>query len=208
MLFGSFLITNIGKIYISKKKKVGTTLKKRIAIDMDQVLANLYKKLRVTSNEAFNENLSEEEFLNGSAYNLAPDKLKKLFQLMNEPDYFRDLELLDEKAVEVVEALHEHYEVFIATAAMDVPGSFNAKYDWLQQYFPFINIQNIVFCGNKGIINADYLIDDSPRQLQAFSGTGILFSMPYNEHVEGFERVYNWEEIRTYFAHEAQKVSK
>ena len=171
---------------------------------MDQVLADFYTKLCQTYNDTFEDQFTQEEFLRGSAYDLEPEKLKKLFQFMNEPDYFRDLALLDEDAVEVVKELQEHYEVYIATAAMDVPGSFNAKYEWLQQYFPFLKIQNIVFCGNKAVIHTDYLIDDSPRQLTAFSGTGILYSMPYNAHVEGFERVSSWQDIRTYFMKQLQ----
>lgn len=189
---------------ISKCESREHIVKKRIAIDMDQVLANFYKKLRLTYNEMFHMNMSDEEFMKGSPYDLPKDQLKKLFKMINDPSYFRDLELLDEDAVEVVKELTEHYDVFIATAAMDVPGSFNAKYDWLQQHFPFLKTQNIVFCGNKAIIHADYLIDDSYRQLEAFSGTGILYSMPYNEHIKGFERVHNWQEISAYFAKQLQ----
>jgi len=52
---------------------------------------------------------------------------------------------------EVVDALMQQYEVFITTAAMDVPCSFEAKFRWLQRYFPFIPSSNIVFCGDKSI---------------------------------------------------------
>lgn len=174
-------------------------MKKSIAIDMDQVLANFYKKLCATYNENFGTSYTEEEFLLTTPGDLSEEDGKKLFGLLNEPDFFRDLELLDPDAIEVIRELQEHYEIFIATAAMEVPGSFNAKYDWLMHYLPFLNIQNIVFCGNKAVIHTDYLIDDSPGQLRAFKGTGIMYAMPYNAHVEGFERVNNWREIREYF---------
>lgn len=174
-------------------------MKKSIAIDMDQVLADFYTKLCNTYNETFEDQFTQEEFLQGTSANIAPEKMKKLFQFMNEPDYFRDLAVLDKDAIEVVKELQEHYDIYIATAAMDVPGSFTAKYEWLLQHFPFIPTQNIVFCGNKAVIHTDYLIDDSPRQLTAFKGKGILYHMPYNAHVDQFERVHNWQEIRTYF---------
>ncbi|ATP41170.1 5'-3'-deoxyribonucleotidase [Solibacillus sp. R5-41] len=174
-------------------------MKKSIAIDMDQVLADFYKKLRATYNENFGTSFTDEEFLLTTQRDLPKEDAKKLFELINEPDYFRDLELLDPDAIEVIQELQEHYEIFIATAAMDVPGSFNAKYDWLMQYLPFLKTQNIVFCGNKAVIHTDYLIDDSPDQLAAFKGTGIMYAMPYNATVEGFERVNNWQEVRAYF---------
>lgn len=166
---------------------------------MDQVLANFYKKLGVTYNEHFGTNFTAEEFLTTTQRDLSKGDAKKLFALLNEPDFFRDLELLDPDAIEVIKELQEHYEIYIATAAMDVPGSFTAKYEWLQEHFPFLKTQNIVFCGNKAVIHTDYLIDDSPGQLRAFKGEGILYSMPYNADVEGFVRVGNWQEIRGYF---------
>ena len=66
------------------------------------------------------------------------------------------------------------------TAAMEVPCSFTAKFQWLERHFPFLPPDNIVFCGNKGIIAADYLIDDNVYQLDRFRGEGILFTTPHN----------------------------
>jgi len=174
-------------------------MRKSIAIDMDQVLANFYKKLTVVFNEAFETSYTEAEFLQTTQRDLSPEQGEKFFALLNEPNFFRDLEVLDPDAIEVVRELNEHYDVYIATAAMDVPGSFNAKYDWLLEHLPFLDTQNFVFCGNKAVIHTDYLIDDSPRQLHAFKGTGILYTMPYNVHVEDFVTVSSWKEIGEYF---------
>ncbi|MGN7476684.1 5' nucleotidase, NT5C type [Solibacillus silvestris] len=181
-------------------------MKKSIAIDMDQVLADFYSKLRVTYNDSFGTDFTDEEFLLTTQRDLPREDAKKLFAMLNEPDYFRDLKVLDEDAIEVIQELQEHYEVFIATAAMDVPGSFTAKYDWLMEHLPFIKTQNIVFCGNKAVIHTDYLIDDSPRQLAAFKGTGLLYSMPYNSAEEGYIRVQNWQDIKQYFIKQLETV--
>lgn len=175
-------------------------MKKSIAIDMDQVLANLFKKLTYVCNENFGTNYTEEQFLLTSPKDLSDEDNKRFFELLNEPDFFRDLEVLDSHAIEVVKELQERFEIYIATAAMDVPGSFNAKYDWLREHMPYLKTENIVFCGNKAVIHTDYLIDDSPRQLRAFSGTGLLYAMPYNESVDEFARVDGWLAIRDYFA--------
>ena len=174
-------------------------MRKSIAIDMDQVLANMYKKMVSTYNDMFGDNMTEEQFLNGSRKDLDPEKERQLFKQLNEPHFFRDLEVLDPDSIDVIRQLNERYDVYIATAAMEVPGSFNAKYDWLRENLPFLNPQNFVFCGNKAVIHTDYLIDDSPNQLRAFKGEGILYSMPYNEHVEGFVRKGSWKEIGEYF---------
>ncbi|MCH7321655.1 5'-3'-deoxyribonucleotidase [Solibacillus sp. MA9] len=174
-------------------------MKPSIAIDMDQVLADFYLKLCDTYNKNFGANFTKDEFLLTTQRDLSQEDAKKLFGLLNEPDFFRDLEVLDPDCIEVIKGLQEHFEIYIATAAMDVPGSFNAKYDWLMEHMPFIKTQNIVFCGNKAVIHTDFLIDDSPRQLEAFSGTGLLYSMPYNAAEDGYKRVHNWREIQAYF---------
>ena len=99
----------------------------------------------------------------------------------------------------VIKALSERYEVFITTAAMDVPCSFTPKFEWLQRHFPFIPTSNIVFCGDKSIILADYLIDDNLRQLSKFHGEGIVYTAPHNVNETRFRRVNNWEDVRTLF---------
>ena len=64
-------------------------------------------------------------------------------------------------AQEVVKKLTEQYDVYIATAAMDVPTSFHDKYEWLLEFFPFLDPQQFVFCGRKNVVKTDYLIDDN-----------------------------------------------
>ncbi len=100
---------------------------------------------------------------------------------------------------EVLEELCERFEIFIATQAMTVPNSLGPKFRWLQRHFPFIPPTNYVFCGNKCILLADYLIDDIPRNLDRFAGQGLLFTAPHNVTAAGYTRVNNWPEVAQYF---------
>jgi 5'(3')-deoxyribonucleotidase len=52
-----------------------------------------------------------------------------------------------------------------------------------------------VFCGNKEVIDADYLIDDRSRHFARFRGTGILFTAPHNARESAHLRVNNWIEV-------------
>jgi 5'(3')-deoxyribonucleotidase len=117
---------------------------------------------------------------------------------MRSDDFFEVLTVMPD-AIRVIERLQQRYEVFIATAAMEVPTSFRAKYRWLGKHFPFIAPSHIVFCGDKSILKADYLIDDNPRQLKRFQGEGILYSSGHNVEVTGYRRVANWLEVETLF---------
>lgn len=113
-------------------------------------------------------------------------------------DFFESLTVMPESQ-RVMRLLQQKYEVFIATAAMEVPTSFHQKFRWLERHFPFLPPSHIVYCGDKSIIRADYLIDDNPRQLRRFQGEGILFTSPHNIAVKGFRRVNDWLEVEKLF---------
>jgi 5'(3')-deoxyribonucleotidase len=49
-------------------------------------------------------------------------------------------------------------------------------------------------------LRADYLIDDLPRNLQRFEGTGLLYSAPHNLTATGYARVNHWQDVAEYFA--------
>ena len=80
-----------------------------------------------------------------------------------------------------------------------MPCSFAPKFEWLQKHFPYISPRNVVFCGDKSIVAADYLIDDDPRHFERFKGEGILFTAPHNVNQTAYRRVNNWREIRELF---------
>ena len=49
-----------------------------------------------------------------------------------------------------------------------------------------------MFCGDKSIIRADFMIDDSVQNLKAFIGQGIVFTAPHNALDADFPRVTRW----------------
>ena len=57
-------------------------MKKSIAIDMDQVLADFYSKLCATYNEHFGTNFTNDQFLLTTQRDLSPEDGKKLFALL------------------------------------------------------------------------------------------------------------------------------
>lgn len=173
--------------------------RKIICVDMDEVIADALGEHLLRYNRDFNEKLTPADLHGSWLWDYVPaDRLKVLDQYMRTDDFFGVLEVMPH-AQRVLERLQTRYDIFIATAAMEVPTSFNAKFRWLAQHFPFIPTSHIVFCGNKSILRADYLIDDNPRQLRLFHGEGILFSAPANAFVTGFRRVNNWLDVEKMF---------
>jgi 5'-nucleotidase len=173
---------------------------KRICVDMDEVMADTLSEHLRRYNEAFDEALTPADLAGKGLWQIAPeDRQQQVRAFLDAEDFFEDLPLMP-GAQEVLKELSDRLDIFIATQAMTVPNSLGPKYRWLQRHFPFIPPQNYVFCGNKCILLADYLIDDLPRNLDRFQGQGLLFTAPHNLTATGYTRVNNWREVAEYFA--------
>jgi 5'(3')-deoxyribonucleotidase len=167
---------------------------------MDEVMADTLAEHLRRYNQEFDEALTLDDLAGRGLWEIAPaDRQTQLRAFLDAEDFFEDLAIMP-GAQEVLKQLSPRFEIFIATQAMTVPNSLGPKYRWLQRHFRFIPPTHYVFCGNKSILLANYLIDDLPRNLERFQGQGLLFSAPHNLTVTGFARVNNWQEVADYFA--------
>ena len=167
----------------------------RVAVDMDEVIADALTRHLTLYNRATGENLTPEVIRRVGLEAAIPAKYRAVFHsLPHEDGFFDDLAVIanSQRALQI---LSSEFDIFITSAAMEVPRSFDSKFRWLRQHFPFIPTSNIVFCGDKEIIDADYLIDDRSRHFAGFRGTGILFTAPHNAREQGRLRANNWGEV-------------
>jgi 5'(3')-deoxyribonucleotidase len=171
----------------------------RICIDMDETIADAVTEHLLRYNRDHGTSICQADLSGRSLYDVvAPDHREHAASYLYTADFFSDLPVIGESQ-RVIALLAERYEIFIATAAMEFPNSFVAKYRWLQRHFPFLKYANFVFCGDKSILRADYLIDDQPSHFHHFVGEGILFSAPHNQGVQGFRRVDSWIDVEKLF---------
>ncbi len=168
----------------------------RIAIDMDQVLARIEPKFHEIFRRDAGRPIRVEEYAGGKIYEVPGGE--HIRDYLFEKGFFRDLPVMP-GSQEVVQELQHDYDIYVVTAAMEFRNSFEDKYDWLQEHFSFIPWKNIVFCGDKSIVEADYLIDDHAYNLESFRGTPLLYTASHNRNEQRFHRVNNWQEIRAYF---------
>jgi 5'-nucleotidase len=177
----------------------GRDRRSRIAVDMDEVIADSLTQHLAAYNRAFGVQLRAAD-LGGRHLEDAvpPAEAEAVRALEREPGFFANLPVIP-GSQEVLAALAESYELFIATAAMEVPTSFAEKFAWLRRHFAFIPPSHVVFCGDKGVLDVDYLIDDQPRHFKQLRGQGVLFSAPHNRGQAGYLRVDSWEDVRRLF---------
>lgn len=165
---------------------------KRIAVDMDGVIANVYSQFIKMHAAEFGKVFSLEEINGRPEAEVFPNERK----YVNSPGFFRNAPVM-ENSRHILERLNNHFKIFIVSGAMEFPNSLTEKQSWLNEHFPFISWQQMVFCGSKEIIKADIMIDDHFKNLDYFSGETYLFTQPHNKHAHSgrHRRVETWLEI-------------
>jgi len=167
----------------------------RVAVDMDEVIADALSRHLSLYNRATGENVTPDVIRQKGLDAAIPAKYRAVFEsLPHEDGFFDDLAVIP-NSQHALQLLSSEFDVFITSAAMEVPRSFDSKFRWLREHFPFIPTSNIVFCGDKEIVDADYLIDDRSRHFADFRGTGILFTAPHNAREHAPVRADNWDEV-------------
>ena len=165
---------------------------KRIAIDMDNVIADITTAFLDSHEHETGIRLSPDN-INGKLENEA---FPNVMTWVNSEGYFRNLLVMPDSQ-RVIKKLMEHYEVFIVSAATQFPKSLYDKMMWLEEHFPFIGWQHICLCGLKTIVKADILIDDHFKNLDYFDGETFLFTATHNVLADNgrHRRVNSWLEI-------------
>jgi len=166
---------------------------KRVIVDMDNVMANISLQFRNWYAKTTGQNISLESLIGkGELEGFPKPEIVKNFLFT--PGFFRTAPVMKDSR-EVLSELNKKYQVFIVSSALEFPQSISEKYAWLQEYFPFIGWEQIVFCGSKSLIKGDYMIDDYLKNLDHFDGEKLLYTAPHNQLLSGYNRVNNWKEV-------------
>jgi 5'-nucleotidase len=165
---------------------------KRIAVDMDGVLANVYEQYINWDEKDTGIRKSVKDVAGKPELESFP--FVRRYLVTN--GFFRNVPVI-EHSQRILALLNERYEIFIVSSATEFPQSLTEKQAWLNEYFPFISWRQMVFCGSKTIVNADIMIDDHLKNLDHFTGQTILFTQPHNlNHIaDRHKRVSSWLEI-------------
>lgn len=165
---------------------------KRILIDMDGVLADVYACFFNLHEKERGQKLSIDDVAGKLEAEAFPDQRK----WVTAPGFFRSVPVM-KGSIDGMLNLSREYEVIVVSLATEFPRSLTDKQLWIHEHFPFIGWKQIVFCGNKNIIEADIMIDDHPKNLDHFKGETIMFSQPHNLFLNPtrHHRVASWEDI-------------
>jgi len=165
---------------------------KRVLVDMDGVLADVYAQMLEYEFKESGLKPTEQD-LRGQ---LEEDAFPSFQKIVRSKGFFRNAPVMKD-SVEGLNYLNSKYKVVVASSATEFPTSLNEKYDWLNEFFPFISWRQMIFCGSKESLCGDIMIDDHIKNLSSFNGKRILFTQPQNVFIQdaSMQRVDNWKEI-------------
>src|SRR5437870_5771646 len=117
---------------------------KRIAVDMDGVLANVYAQYIAWDERDTGVRKTLEEVRGKRELESFPHVRQYLYT----EGFFRTVPVIADSQ-KVLSLLNEKYEIFIVSSATEFPQSLAEKQAWLSEFFPFISWRQMVFCGSK-----------------------------------------------------------
>jgi 5'-nucleotidase len=165
---------------------------KRILVDMDGVLVDIYSRFFELHEMETGQRLAVHDV----AGLLEAEAFQNQRKWVSTPGFFRNLPVMPGSR-EVLRHLNDFYKIIVVSLATEFPYCLTDKQLWLQDNFPFIGWQQIVFCGDKNLIESEIMIDDHLKNLDCFKGETIMFTQPPNMLVKNTRhtRVDSWAEI-------------
>lgn len=167
-------------------------MKSQILVDMDGVLADVYAQFIAFE---FRESgiLLKLEDMHGK---LEAEAFPTFEKHVRSNGFFRTAPVIPD-SIEGLRYLNDKYNLLIVSSATEFPRSLIEKQEWLNEHYPFISWEQMIFCGRKDSIKGDIMIDDHLKNLRSFDGRKIMFTQPHNIYVQDndYQRVSNWKEI-------------
>ena len=166
---------------------------------MDEVLNDFGSKLLLLYNSRTGHSLQYEDL---TSYNFSEcfseEVSNELYTLFEDKELWDSLRPAPGSQKGLKTLINSGHEVYIATAT--VPVNFSWKVDWLEEYFPFVNPDNVIRIVNKGLLNCDLMIDDHILNLTSNICNRIILDKPWNrnstkDYVYDLRRAYSWNDI-------------
>jgi 5'-nucleotidase len=167
-------------------------MKSQVLVDMDGVLADVYAQFIAFEYRSSGIKLNIDDLYGKTE----ADAFPSCYKSMRSEDFFRTAPVMTD-SIEGLKYLNDKYKVLIVSSATEFPNSLNEKQKWLNEYFPFISWEQMIFCGRKDSIKGNIMIDDHPKNLVTFEGKKLLFTQPHNMYIQdkNYQRVSGWKDI-------------
>lgn len=177
----------------------------RIAVDVDDVVADLMSEWLRRYNNDWNDTLRVEDVHTWDLTKVVkPECGEQIYEYLQDTDLYEKVFPIPNAAVSVEKLRYAGHDIVFATS--NVYGMSDQKLRWLFKYgfISKLSFDEVVVMVDKTMLRANVIIDDKPsliaRWAQQRLGEGILFEQPWNKYefrysMSRVHRVDNWPEI-------------
>ena len=175
--------------------------RKRIIVDMDDVLYPLLDIWLNTYNRIYDDNLTAEDINDWDVSKFVKKECgKSVYGLLKPVDGVSlwDKGLPVEYSVDALRRINKYMDIFVVSSVTGDYSICKYKEQWLLKHFPFLDNKNFYFVTNKSAVSGSYMVDDYYKNMENFDGVRILFPRPHNRHIVPeypHERVVDWLEV-------------
>lgn len=173
----------------------------RILVDMDSIVVDLLPAWVNAYNDKYNDNFTVEQITTWDWHELVrPECGFDLYKIVEQPGFLRNLPSIPGALSGVAGLVEQGHEVLLCTAAMSAENT-KDKVEWVEEHFGFLGwrSKNMIIANKKSWVEADALIDDSPRNLAEWrrdrpNSIAVAIRYPYNDspEIEGVNYIGNY----------------
>lgn len=181
--------------------------KLKIGCDIDNIINNLTKLWNEELNEKYNiqPNVKLEDIKEWNMSKAFPTlTIEQIIEPLVDDKLWHKLQPIKDSQ-KYLKLLNDNYELYLITST-DYR-NISAKMKWLNNFFPFIDWEQIIVIKKKQMIYVDVLIDDAIHNLVDGDYIKICLDYPWNRNIKDKEheinRVFDWQGIYS----EIEKIS-
>jgi 5'-nucleotidase len=176
--------SNWDRIFGKKAEEAPPSRQLLIAVDVDEVCADLMSEWLKRYNKSWNDSLKPEDI---TAWDIEqfvkPECGKKIYGILSQPGFYESVKPFP-WALGAVKALRTMGRVIFVTSC--ARKTMDDKFDWLVRN-GFLSekresLNDFVACRDKWLIGADYLLDDAVHNVEEFRGTAFLVGHHHNRN--------------------------
>lgn len=163
----------------------------RILVDLDGICADIHKSWYKWLKEKHGFETTDAAPLSFDMARCVPDSIgAKAFDCLYMPGFYRNLEPIP-GAIEAVKGFYDRGDHVLIVTAAEAPTAHMEKKEWVLEHMPFLSKREFITAHEKWLIQADVLIDDSPRNATDFRAAQpdafiATLAYPYNANCTAY----------------------
>lgn len=143
----------------------------KICLDIDGVITNTLRVWLEIIEQKYGVKAEKHQITQWELHKCEPlTQLspQQIYGVLDQPGFYYNLPFLHYACPKVLERLNSKHEIYLVTARTNAERETRL---WMADKLPFLKQEQLVFCANKSLIQADLIIDDRAENIEKYMET-------------------------------------